>query len=189
MYGFDDAEHAPSIPAGRRFMKRLAFSLIAILALTALIAGSTSSSAAAYGNDAVYQIEFSGNCDAPANPVCAPPPNGFGVGGIWVWAALDADHTGDGTVAFCAHGLPTAPHGGAFGTPIKVTWASFSWSGPPLAVGSVNQDPNNKYLAISTAQGPLITVPATPGHYSFRAGPGVQAQTQVVLIPGRVANP
>ena len=35
----------------------------------------------------------------------------------------------------------------------------------------------------------VITVPATPGHYSFRDGPAVQAQTQVVLIPGRVANP
>jgi hypothetical protein len=167
-------------------MKKLAFSLIATLALTVLIAGSTASTAAAYGNDAVYQIEFSGNCDNPANFFCA---NVFGVGGIWVWAALDADHTGDGTVAFCAHGFPTAPHGGAFGSPIDVTWSTMSYAGNPMNIGSVNQDPNNNYLVISTTQGPLITVPATPGHYSFRSGPAVQAQTQVVLIPGRVANP
>jgi hypothetical protein len=171
-------------------VKKIAFSLIATLALTALIAGSTASSAAAYGNDAVYQIEFSANCNDPANPLCAPPPDGFGLGGIWVWAALDADHTGDATVAFCVHGLPTAPHGGAFGTPIDVTWSMITtYTGDPFAIGAANRDPNNNYLAISTTQGPLITVPATPGHYSFRPGPAVQAQTQVVLIPGRVANP
>jgi hypothetical protein len=167
-------------------MKKLAFSLIATLALTVLVAGSTASTAAAYGNDAVYQIEFSGNCDNPDNFFCA---NVVGVGGIWVWAALDADHTGDGTVAFCAHGSPTAPHGGAFGSPIDVTWSTLSYPGNPMDIGSVNQDPHNNYLVISTTQGPLITVPATPGHYSFRSGPAVQAQTQVVLIPGRVANP
>ncbi|TMC70020.1 MAG: hypothetical protein E6J13_10330 [Chloroflexi bacterium] len=167
-------------------MKKIALSLIATLALTALIAGSTASSAAAYGNDAVYQIEFSGNCDNPANFLCT---NVFGVGGIWVWAALDVDHSGDATVAFCAHGLPTAPHGIAAGGPVEVTWSVVHWEGPPFAIGSVNQDPSNNYLAISTTQGPLITVPATPGHYSFRDGPAVQAQTQVVLIPGRVANP
>jgi hypothetical protein len=169
-------------------MKNTALSLVATIALTVLIGGSTATTAAAYGNDAVYQIEFSGNCDAPSNPLCAPPPDGFGLGGIWVWAALDADHTGDATVAFCAHGFPTAPHGGGFGTPIDVTWSTITYAGNPMDIGSVNQDPNNTYLAISTAQGPLITVPATPGHYSFRAGPAAQAQTQVVLIPGRVAN-
>jgi hypothetical protein len=164
-------------------MKRFALSVIATLALTTVIAGSTASGAAAYGNDAVYQIEFSGNCDDPANFLCA---NVFGVGGIWVWAALDKDQTGDGTVAFCAHGLPTAPHGGAFGSPVQVTWTVIAnYTGDPFAIGSVNKDPNNNYLAIATAQGPLITVPATPGHYSFRAGPAVQAQTQVVKIPGR----
>jgi hypothetical protein len=172
-------------------MKKIAFSLIATLALTALIAGSTASSAAAYGNDAVYQIEFSANCNDPANPLCAPPPAGFGVGGIWVWAALDADHTGDATVAFCTHGLPTTPHGGAFGTPVEVTWTMIHDTRDPFVIGAANQDPSYNYLVI-TIRGdvrPLITVPATPGHYSFRGGPAVQAQTQVVLIPGRVAIP
>jgi len=163
-------------------MKKLAFSFIATLALTALIAGSTASGAAAYGNDAVYQIEFSGNCDDPANFLCA---NVFGVGGIWVWAALDKDGTGDATVAFCDHGLPTAPHGGAFGSPTEVTWSMVTFIGNPFPIGSVNADPNNQYLEIFTAQGPLITVPATAVHYSFRAGPAAQAQTQVVKIPGR----
>lgn len=166
-------------------MKKLALSLVATIAFTTLIAGSTATTAAAYGNDAVYQIEFSGNCDNPASPVCAPPPSGFGVGGIWVWAALDKGGDGDATVAFCAHGLPSVPHGFAAGGPTEITWVKITHVGNPFDVGSVNQDPHNTYLAISTAQGPLITVPATPGHYSFRAGPAVQAQTQVVLIPGR----
>jgi hypothetical protein len=168
-------------------MKNIALSIVATIALTVLIGGSTATTAAAYGNDAVYQIEFSGNCNNPDNFLCS---NVFGVGGIWVWAALDADHTGDATVAFCAHGFPTAPHGGAFGSPVEITWSMITnYTGDPFLIGSVNQDPNNNYLAISTEQGPLITVPATPGHYSFRSGPAVQAQTQVVLIPGRVANP
>ncbi len=163
-------------------MKKLALSLVMTIAFTALVAGSTATTAAAYGNDAVYQIEFSGNCDNPDSFLCT---NVFGVGGIWVWAALDQGGDGDATVAFCAHGLPSVPHGGAAGGPTAITWAKITHVGNPFDVGSVNQDPQNTYLAISTAQGPLITVPATPGHYSFRAGPAVQAQTQVVLIPGR----
>ena len=167
---------------GRYDVKKLALSLVATIALTALIAGSTATNAAAYGNDAVYQIEFSGNCDDPANFLCA---NVFGVGGIWVWAALDQGGDGDATVAFCAHGLPGVPHGGAFGGPTEITWTTITYAGNPFAIGSVNQDPNNTYLVISISGQPLITVPATPGHYSFRAGPAVQAQTQVVKIPGR----
>ncbi len=163
-------------------MRKLALSLVATIAFTALVAGSTATTAAAYGNDAVYQIEFSGNCDDPANFLCS---NVFGVGGIWVWAALDKGGDGDATVAFCAHGLPSVPHGGAAGGPTEITWAKITYAGNPFDVGSVNQDPHNTYLAISTARGPLITVPATPGHYSFSSGPAVQAQTQVVLIPGR----
>lgn len=163
-------------------MKKLALSLIATIAFAALIAGSTATTAAAYGNDAVYQIEFSGNCDNPDNFLCSQV---FGVGGIWVWAALDQGGAGDASVAFCDHGLPSVPHGGAAGGPVEVTWVKINYVGNPFAIGSVNQDPHNTYLAISTAQGPLITVPATPGHYSFRSGPAVQAQTQVVLIPGR----
>jgi hypothetical protein len=167
-------------------MRRIAMSLVATIALSVLVAGSTATTAAAYGNTAVYQIAFSGNCDDPANPICAPEPNGFGVGGIWVWAELDQGGTGDATVAFCAHGLPTAPRGGAFGTPTELTWTLITFTGNPITIGSVNRDPNNTYLMISsTTFGPLITVPATPGHYSFSAGPAVQAQTQVSLIPGR----
>jgi hypothetical protein len=167
-------------------MKKLALSLAATIALTAFIAGSTATTAAAYGNTAVYQIAFSGNCDNPSSPVCAAPPQGFGVGGFWVWAELDKGGGGDATVAFCEHNLPTAPHGGAGGGPTEITWVMITgYTGNPLAIGSVNVDPHGNYLALSAGGQPLITVPATPGHYSFNAGPAVQAQTQVVLIPGR----
>ncbi len=117
-----------------------------------------------------------------ANFLCA---NVFGVGGFWIWAELDQGGTGDATVAFCIHGLPSAPHGGAFGTPTEISWTTMTWAGLPFAIGSVNQDPNNSYLVISTTHVTLVTVPATPGHYSFSAGPAVQAQTQVARIPGR----
>jgi len=163
-------------------LKKFAVSLVVTIALSVLIAGSTAATAAAYGNTAVYQIAFSGNCDDPSNFLCA---NVFGVGGIWVWAELDQGGTGDATVAHCAHDLSTAPHGGAFGSPTEITWRTITWAGPPMAIGAVNQDPNKTYLVISTPFGPLPTVPATPGHYSFSAGPAVQAQTQVTLIPGR----
>src|SRR2546428_3632346 len=137
-------------------MKKLALSLATTIALTVLSAASTAPSAAASGRAAVYQIAFSGNCDDPANPVCAPEPAGFGVGGIWVWAELDQGGTGDATVAFCDHGLPTAPHGGAFGSQTEITWAKIVFAGPPILIGSVNQVPHKLYLVIPSATfGPL----------------------------------
>jgi hypothetical protein len=158
-------------------MKHIWLSLIATIALLALVGTSTAN---AYGNNAVYQIAFSGNCDNPASPVCAPPPNGFGLGGFWVWIVLDNDGTGDVAGAFCQHGLPTAPHGGAGSVKGDVTWTTITSSSLPA--GAINSDPNNTYLVIPELG---LVLPATPGHYSFRAGPAVQAQTQIVRIPGR----
>ena len=56
----------------------VAASLLAVGAL-----GATTGGVAAYGHadQPLAQIEFSGNCNNPSFPLCAPPPNGFGLGG------------------------------------------------------------------------------------------------------------
>ena len=142
------------------------------LALTAVGTGATP--ALAYGNDAVYQVGFSFNCDNPTAAVCqVSPTNPFGPGGFWGWIEVDgapgAASGTDGTaqVTGCSHNPPTGPTGAVhFGVPIT------SWSTVPSPMGPV-------VLAQTNIPGLAFEFPAASGHYSFRLMPGVNGQIEV----------
>ena len=119
-----------------------------------LILGSATSSFAAYGNGAQYQIEISDNCNGLQSCQVAQGD------GVWLWVELNANGTGDYKGADCVHGLPT-PNGltsGAFHDSGDVTWTS---SGGVLTITGVT---------IIGGRVPLtITVPSNDGHYQETA--------------------
>jgi hypothetical protein len=147
-----------------------------ILVVAAL--GVAAPSAAAYGraDQPLRQIEFSANCNNPTFPLCAPPPDGFGLGGIWLWIEVDANGTGDVAGAGCGH----VPGGGGGAGPIRgeVTWWwSATPQGFPAAFGAP-LDPNG-YYNVSIGGGEVIAFPVTLGHYSAHPVAGVAINVQV----------
>jgi hypothetical protein len=157
----------------RRF--RIIF-LGAALAVATL--GASSSGVAAYGaaDHPVAQLEFSGNCNNPTFALCAPPPNGFGLGGIWLWIEIDANNTGDVAGAGCGH-VRGGPRGGAGSIRGDVTWW---WSqlpqGGPTTFGPL--DPAGYYNVAISGVG-VLAFPVTQGHYSAHPAPGVALETTV----------
>jgi len=156
----------------RRF--RIIF-LGAALAVATLGVGT--SGVAAYGraDHPLAQIEFSANCNNPSFPLCAPAPDGFGLGGIWLWIEIDTSGTGDVAGAGCGH-VRGGGGGGAGSIKGDITWwASTGAQGLAFAV-----DPNNMYYNVDIGDGgPPFSFPQTVGHYSFRPAPGVTVQTQI----------
>ena len=153
-------------------------SLVAKLAIVAVLSlgfsGFTATPAAAYGNDAVYQVTFSLNCVNAASS-CVQQ---FGLGGTWGWFALNgAPGATSGTVdvaqTFCAH---SGPFTGAFHFNGDSTWTTGPFGTPFLV------DPNGTYLTVVGFDFPL---PATSGHYSFTFERGFFGQVTVQRIPGR----
>ncbi len=151
---------------------------LAIIAVLSLgFSGLTATPAAAYGNDAVYQIMFSFNCDSPTAAACQVGPNNpFGPGGFWGWIELDSTtHPGattggdaDLVVTGCDHGRTSAPHGGADHFNLDGTW---------FYAGGL--------LFISAGPIGTLVVPAAPGHYSMHPAPAIANEVQITLIPGR----
>jgi hypothetical protein len=145
-----------------------------VLAVAAL--GATTGGVSAYGraDQPLAQIEFSANCNNPSFPLCAPPPNGFGLGGVWLWIEIDTGGTGDIAGAGCGH--DRAGSGGAGSIRGEITW--WPSDGPQgLAFAT---DPNNHYYNVSLGDGgPPLSFPRTVGHYSFMPAPGVTVQTQI----------
>jgi hypothetical protein len=149
----------------------MAASLLAVAAL-----GATTGGVAAYGraDHPLAQIEFSANCNNPSFPLCAPPPAGFGLGGIWVWIEIDADGTGDIAGAGCGH--DRAGSGGAGSILGEISW----WPSTGPQGVAFAADPNNSYYNVSLGDGgPPISFPRTVGHYSYAPAPGVTVQTQI----------
>jgi hypothetical protein len=157
-----------------RFLRVLALSTI----FAFVISVNGAAPAAAYGRDAVYQLEFSFNCNNPSADVCT---NEFGTGGgAWGWIELDSTtHPGtsgdaDIEIAFCDHGrFEGPPFGGA---------GHLSADGIWFIVDGV--------IVISAPDFPelgVLIVPAAPGHYSMVNDPvvGATAVFEVVRIPGR----
>ena len=156
-------------------MRTLVFRLTLTLAfmLSSLMVSTTP--AAAYGRDAVWQIGFSFNCDDPV--ACAvSAENPFGPGGFWGWIELDsATHPGSsGTaeivVTGCDHFRSSAPYGGADHFTLEGTW----WTA-------------GGFLFVATAEfgGVFFAAPAAAGHYSLRPAPAIDNEIQVAYIPGR----
>ena len=154
--------------------------VVAKLAIAAILSlgfsGLTATPAAAYGNDAIYQVTFSLNCVNAASS-CVQI---FGLGGTWGWFALNGTPgatSGDVDVAqtFCAHGT----FNGAFHFNGDSTWSTISLGSPPIpGLG----DTSGKYLVV---QGFDFPVPADSGHYSFTIERGFFGQITIQRIPGR----
>ena len=158
----------------RRF--RIIF-LGAALAVTTL--GVSTSGVAAYGraDHPLAQIEFSANCNNPSFPLCAPPPDGFGLGGVWLWIEIDTGGSGDVAGAGCGH----VRGGGGGAGPIK---GDVTWTGGAAAGEAFFTDPQGAYYNV-TLPGPpgappmVLSFPQTQGHYSFKPAPGVTIQLQI----------
>lgn len=142
--------------------------------------GFSAGGVAAYGHadQPLAQLEFSANCNNPDFPLCAPPPAGFGLGGIWLWIEIDAGQTGDVAGAGCGH-VRGGPRGGAGPINGDVTWW---WSqfpqGFPTAFGAP-LDPAGYYNVALPGGEEVLAFPVTQGHYSAHPAPGVAIETTV----------
>jgi hypothetical protein len=147
-------------------MWRRALALVAAGAIVGTLVMSSGGTALAdYGSGAQYQIEISANCNGPGS--CIPTiVKGFG---IWFWAELNADGTGDYQAADCGHIGPGNTPGatGAFQDSGDVTW-SYTNGGATITIEGAAIFGNTVPMT--------ITVPATLGH-------SVEPFAQVFDIP------
>jgi hypothetical protein len=152
------------------------------------LVGSGQGQALAYGraDQPIAQVELSGNCDNPSFPFCAPPPDGVGTGGIWIWAELDQGGTGDVTGSVCDHTYAgTGPHmAGALPVNGEVTWSYTNLANGLAAGGEFlgKVDPGDSYYLMTVQIGgepASFLIPTTTGHYSFQPTNGVSIQLQV----------
>lgn len=149
--------------------------LSATLAIPTLAVGASSVFAYGHADQPLAQIEISGNCNNPSFPLCAAPPDGVGVGGIWVWIEIDANGTGDVAGAACGHNVG-GPGGGAFPIRGEITWSYASASDLPAGAVLLT-DPGDSYYWVPEVFD--LAIPVTPGHYSFHPVAGVSLQIQV----------
>jgi hypothetical protein len=119
------------------------------------------------------------NCNNKSSPLCAP--DAFRLGGLWGWIELDGSSpsatsgTYDATLTFCSHqpGQTGAFHQNVSDAPWMTT------TGVPAGDTAVGNDPGGMYLI---REGTGLAFPVTPGHYSMSFGPGITAQSTVVLM-------
>jgi len=153
---------------------------IATVALVVATMSTGSNVALAYGkaDQPLAQLEFSGNCNNPDFPLCAPPPVGVGLGGIWLWVEVDANSTGDVAGAGCGH-VRGGPRGGAGSIRGDITWV-YGSAAQAATAGAfpLGQDPNDRYYIVTIAPGELFAWPTTVGHYSWHPAPGVALEAQ-----------
>jgi hypothetical protein len=159
-------------------MHRLRILLIgALLAMTAL--GGGSSSVLAYGaaDHPLAQIEVSANCNNRSFPLCAAPPAGVGLGGIWLWIEIDQGGLADVAGADCTHLNGVTGAGSIRG---EAPWWSFHGTVAALEAAFpgtfvVGGDPNGDYYVVPFG----FAFPKTTGHYSVRLATGVFIQSTV----------
>jgi hypothetical protein len=147
------------------FVFRLRRSVLALSTAGALAAGMAITAAAPvaadYGNDAVYQVEISGNYTSSTG--------GFGV---WLWVELNSDGTGDYAGADCGH-TPGVEAGAA---PDRGDITSWSSSNGVLTINGV--------MLFGGVLPVTITVPSTYGHYTYGAISDVFHSPFAPFIPG-----
>jgi hypothetical protein len=110
--------------------------------LAGALAVGSAGSVAAYGKDAVYQVELTANAGGPQG------------GGVWLWIELDQNGTGDYTGSDCGHGEGSVKDMG------DVTWTE---SGGSITISGVVLNGLGGFPT-------TITVPADYGHYSGTIG-------------------
>jgi hypothetical protein len=155
---------------------RAAF-LAGLLAIASL--GLSVSGAAAYGkaDHPLAQIELSANCNNANFPLCAAPPAGVGLGGIWLWIEIDQGGTADVAGAGCTHLRGVS---GASSIRGEAPWWSFHGTVADLQVAFpgtvvVGSDPGGNYYVVPFG----FAFPQTVGPYSIRLATGVFIQSQV----------
>lgn len=170
--------------------------LTAALAAVAGVLGTGRALAYGHADHPVAQVEISANCDNPSFDLCAPQPDGVGLGGVWEWAELDTAKPGDtsGTIDFtfsgCGHTVGGGGPGsaGAHGTPGEGVW---------YTITDLGQAPDGAFPFFDTAKSYdayyvldffpgappddefIAVVPASVGHYALHPAPGVSIETQV----------
>jgi hypothetical protein len=151
--------------------------LAGLLATTAI--GLAVPTVGAYGraDQPLRQIEFSANCNNPSFFLCAPRPQGFGIGGIWLWIEIDADNTADVAGAACGHTIGGGGGGAGSMRGNATWWWSATPQGAPAAFGAP-PDPNG-YYNVAIPGGEVIAFPVTIGHYSAHPVHGVAINVQV----------
>jgi hypothetical protein len=133
--------------------------------------------AQASGTGQVYQLTFSLNCDNKTSPLCAP--DAFQLGGAWGEIKVDSDGTVSATVTFNTHnqGDNGALHQNLQGV---------AWSVIPASQldgrFDTGTDPTGNYIVFDPASSiGFLAFPVTPDHYAASAGPGITAQSTVLL--------
>jgi hypothetical protein len=172
---------------------RLVGRIAAAGTLLAVLAVAAPRPAGAYGRLAVYQVEFSFNCNSP--DACGPD-----LGGFWGWGEFDSDgHGGAGNVdaelTGCEH--LQGGHGGGGGGAQHFAADAESWyidstTGTFWVVNETDTFTGHGQPYSVLTPGPQDTgIPAAPGHYDttdlfgLNPPPGVAFQIQVVKIPNR----
>lgn len=148
--------------------------LSATLAATGVVGGGGGALAYGKADHPLAQIELSANCNNPDYPLCAPPPAGVGLGGLWLWIEIDAGGSGDVAGAGCGHIRGVG--GGAESIRGDITWVRVTL---PPGVFPYWTDPTNTYYLVALAGGGAFPFPVTVGHYSFMPTPAVAIQLQV----------
>jgi hypothetical protein len=158
--------------------------------LSAASLGVTAGGVAAYGHadGPIAQIEFSGNCNNPDFFLCAPPPAGFGLGGIWLWIEIDGGAgatSGEADIAGSGCGHIRGVGGGAFAIRGEFDWW---WSATPEGadVSFGTYSGADGYYNVDLGPGGVLSFPVTIGHYPFHPAPAVAMELQVA--PSGPAN-
>jgi hypothetical protein len=142
-------------------------------------AAASSGSVLAYGaaDHPLAQLTVSANCNNAGFPLCAAPPAGVGLGGIWLWIEIDQGGTAEVAGAGCSHlqGVNGAGpiHGTAPWWPFHGTPADIAAAFPGTFV--VGVDPGSNYYIVPFG----FAFPVTNGHYATSLAPGVHIQATV----------
>lgn len=179
-----------------RFKRSLIATVVPLAVGGMIMGGATKAFAYGKADQPIAQVEISGNCNNPSFGLCAPDPDGVGLGGVWVWSELDTsggvDTSGtmDATVTFCGHVIRGGGPGsaGAGGGPVRGgVWYTISSLADAPSGAFPFYDPSTytgslRVLDFFPGTGSddfIAVVPAQVGHYSLNPVPGVTIQTQV----------
>ena len=161
-------------------MKNRIMVLVLIAAAASVFALTAGTARADYGPLAVYQLEFSFNCNTPS--FCGPD-----LGGFWGWGVLNSDGSVDAELTGCSHGT----FNGATHFHVDGQGWSVSPDTGTFVIASETDTYVGRFAHVETGTNEDTGIPGAPGHYSTSelfgspAPPGVAFQIEVVKIPNR----
>jgi hypothetical protein len=150
-----------------------------VLVVASLVVSTGAVGAYGAADHPLAQLTVSANCDNRSFPLCAAPPAGVGLGGIWLWIEIDQGGTAEVAGAGCNHlrGVNPIGAGSIHG---EAPWFAFHGTPADLVAAFpgtfvVGTDPGGNYYVVPFG----FAFPVTTGHYSVRLAPGVQIQSTV----------